>query len=527
MSIPSETTVLVIGGGPGGSYAASALAREGIDTVVLEADIFPRYHVGESMIPSMRPFLRFIDLDDTFLKYGFVKKTGAAFKLNRQKDAYTDFILEPGADSHAWNVIRSESDELIFRHAGKCGSKIFDGVKVTGIDFIATENPSPQSDGSAIDPGRPVSASWTAKDGRCGSIKFDYLIDASGRAGMVSTKYMKNRSYNKDLKNVASWGYWRGAISYGIGTPKEGQPLFEALNDTDGSGWVWFIPLHDKTVSVGVVMNQEASSRKKRESSSSNSREFYLESINDASGVTHLLKNATLESDIKHASDWSYSASEYGNRYLRIVGDAGAFIDPYFSSGVHLALAGALSAAVSICASIRKDCDEETAWKWHSNAVRERFTRFLLIVMTVTKQIRAQEVPILNSENEDGFDGAFHIIRPVIQGLSDVNGKATHNDVSHAVEFSAEALAKSKADVELDSKLYTDSIEKEALTHEEQRMLRMVKHVFRDFFAANIYDGLRANLVRGNLGLEKIGTKSVSPDERFVDTAVEAAQVAA
>lgn len=152
--------------------------------------------------------------------------------------------------------------------------------------------------------------------------------------------------------------------------------------------------------------------RKKKASTSTNAREFYLESIQQGKGVANLLANASLETDIKHASDYSYNASAYGGDYLRIVGDAGAFIDPYFSSGVHLAFAGALSAATSICASIRGDCDEVTAWKWHSNAVHERFTRFLLIVMTVTKQIRAQDVPILNSQNDDGFDDAFHIIRP-------------------------------------------------------------------------------------------------------------------
>lgn len=147
--------------------------------------------------------------------------------LNKVTD--TDFILEPGADSHAWNVIRSESDELMFRHAGKCGARTFDGVKVTEINFVPTKKCGSQADGDIIDPGRPVSASWVAKDGRSGTIKFDYLVDASGRAGIVSTRYMKNRTFNKDLKNVASWGYWRGAISYGIGTMKEGQPLFEAL----------------------------------------------------------------------------------------------------------------------------------------------------------------------------------------------------------------------------------------------------------------------------------------------------------
>ena len=76
MSIPNRCTVLVVGGGPAGSYAAAALAREGVDTVLLEADVFPRYHIGESMLPSIRHFLRFIDLDSKFDSYGFVNKVG-------------------------------------------------------------------------------------------------------------------------------------------------------------------------------------------------------------------------------------------------------------------------------------------------------------------------------------------------------------------------------------------------------------------------------------------------------------------
>ena len=118
----------------------------------------------------------------------------------------------------------------MFQHAGKSGAKIFDGTKVTAIEFVPLkpeENHS--SDPNVPSPGRPVSATWSRKDGNSGEITFDYLVDASGRAGVVSTKYLKNRAFNQDLKNVASWGYWRGAIQYGEGTPKEGQPFFEAL----------------------------------------------------------------------------------------------------------------------------------------------------------------------------------------------------------------------------------------------------------------------------------------------------------
>lgn len=159
-------------------------------------------------------------------------------------------------------------------------------------------------------------------------------------------------------------------------------------------------------------MNQAMSTQKKKATVSPSSRDFYLESVQEARGVAYLLSKAELATEIKYASDWSYSASTYASPFVRIVGDAGAFIDPYFSSGVHLALSGALSAAVTICAAIRGDCDEQLAWKWHSNQVAERFTRFLLVVLGATKQIRSKDAPVLNDSDEDGFDRAFSIIRP-------------------------------------------------------------------------------------------------------------------
>lgn len=126
----------------------------------------------------------------------------------------------------------------MFRHAGKCGAKNFDGVKVTAVNFIpsiSSNNPNPPStDPSTTDAqesnlGRPTSATWSKKDGSSGTIKFEYIVDASGKTGIMNTKYMKNRNYNKGLKNVASWGYWKGAAKYAIGTDRNNSPYFEAL----------------------------------------------------------------------------------------------------------------------------------------------------------------------------------------------------------------------------------------------------------------------------------------------------------
>ncbi|PYH92274.1 hypothetical protein BO71DRAFT_442594 [Aspergillus ellipticus CBS 707.79] len=334
MAIPQKAAVLVIGGGPGGSYTAAALAREGIDTVVLEADVFPRYHIGESLVASIRPLLKFIELDEKFEKRGF--------------------------------------------------------------------------------------------------------------------------------------------------TP--------------------CIRTHNGTTSVGVVMNQEMATEKKKSSTATSSREFYLESVDGARGIAQLLKSATLDSQIKQASDWSYNASWYGSPYLRIVGDAGAFIDPYFSSGVHLALSGGLSAAVSIVASLRGDCDEDAAWNWHSHGVANRYGRFLLVVLGATKQIRARDSPVMNQQGDDGFDMAFTIIKPVIQGTADVQGKVSEQDVYDAVTFSTGVVQPTSGQegVSWLEKAPTP------MSAEEQEVGRVMNNLAKAYKAADAYEGLMARLERGNLGLDHV-----------------------
>lgn len=139
----------------------------------------------------------------------------------------TDFIAAGGPDSYAYNVVRSESDNLIFQHAGKSGAHIFDQTKVENIEFAPTDEAWVDE---LPNPGRPVSATWSRKDGSSGTIAFDDLIDASGRVGIIATKHYKNRKYNQGLKNIATWGYFKNTGYYGVGTHKEGDPYFEALN---------------------------------------------------------------------------------------------------------------------------------------------------------------------------------------------------------------------------------------------------------------------------------------------------------
>ncbi|KAJ7157844.1 hypothetical protein C8R43DRAFT_1124994 [Mycena crocata] len=406
--VPTHAQVLVIGGGPGGSYAASALAREGIDVVLLEASKFPRYHIGESMLPSLRHFLRFIDAERKVEEYGFQKKPGAAILFNQWKrEGYTKF----GTGNHSWNVVRSEFDEILLRHAQECGAKVYEEHKVMEIAF---------AEGSHF---RPTSASFTTCTGETPSITFDYLVDASGRAGIMSTKYLKNRHMNETLKNIACWGYWTDAGMYAPGTERENSPWFEAL--LDESGWAWFIPLHGKTVSVGIVMDSKISASKKAAGAAAADgkpytlQDHYFDQLQFVPRLKKLLGGAELRVDasgqiptVKSASDYSYTAERYAGDHFRLVGDASAFIDPFFSSGVHLAVSGGLTAAVTIAASIRQHCSEADAGMFHDHKVAVSYTRFMLTVLGAYKQIRNQQVAVLSDINEGNFDRAFDLIRP-------------------------------------------------------------------------------------------------------------------
>ncbi|KAJ7188603.1 FAD binding domain-containing protein [Mycena filopes] len=460
---PKNAQVLIVGGGPAGSYAASVLAREGISVTVLEAAKFPRYHVGESLIPSVRHYMRFIGADEKLAGYGFVHKPGSAIKFNQYKrEGYTDFMAL-GADNAAFNVVRSEFDHLLMNHARASGASVYEQTKVTSISF------------SSVDPKRPVSVSWShvppptppsppaspttyktfipdaplEPEAITGTTTFTHLIDATGRAGLMSTAYLKNRHFNSSLKNIAVWGYWMGGNVYGAGTPREGAPWFEAL--TDESGWAWFIPLQNGRTSVGVVMNQKIYNEKLKQNveptyfpacsipnpTNSNMVNHYLCNILLAPGVVKLIGTGSMEAgSVKSATDFSYSAPSYADCGYRIIGDAGAFIDPFFSSGVHLALTSALSAASTICASIRGDCTEAVAADWHTKRVSTSYTRFQVVVLSAYKQIRnSQSVDVLSDIDEDNFDRAFSFLRPVIQGASDMGTLLSETELQKSLDF--------------------------------------------------------------------------------------------
>ncbi|KAF9451350.1 FAD/NAD(P)-binding domain-containing protein [Macrolepiota fuliginosa MF-IS2] len=535
VSPPSACSILVIGGGPAGSYSAACLAQEGFSVTLLEAETFPRYHVGESMLPSMRHFLRFVDADAKIDAFGFVQKHGAAFKFNSKKrEGFTNFVSD-NPQNYSWNVTRAEADALILERARELGVQIFESHRVTEVQFSqpvtkAGENNAvtpasdvqPQVEGEA--PQRlPVSATWkNVATGKTGQTRFDWLIDASGRNGVLS-RALGLRKYNQSLKNVAFWGYWSGTHEYKHAGCEVQLPFFEALHDE--SGWAWFIPLHNGKTSIGVVMDENVSKRKRasseRKGDDSPILRHYLQELSaNAPKIKGLIGEAKLVEysggpKVRTASDYSYSGTSYAGLNYRIVGDAGAFIDPFFSSGVHLALSGGLSAAATIAAAVHSDCTASEAAEWHNLRVGTSYTRFLMIVLSAYRQMRAQELPVLSDIDEDNFDRAFDVFRPVIQGEADVQARFSEDSLRRTIDFCTQAFEPASLEdwhKEGDNSHMTEEeASEEAKAKAAQRMEEVVAakktlraedmfHIGK--FVMDKFNGLSIRLEKGSLGLQ-------------------------
>ncbi|KAJ7885502.1 putative halogenase [Mycena olivaceomarginata] len=515
--IPAHTNILVIGGGPAGSYAATALAREGFEVTIFERDHFPRYHIGESMLPSCRPFMNFIGAEEKVINHGFRVKVGAALKFNQTKrEGYTDFI-NPDPNHAAWNVERAEFDEILLRNASENGVRVHEGVSVGSINFSATN------------PTQPVSATWKSDTGATGEIKFNWLVDASGRAGIMSTRYLKNRKFNKALRSVATWGYWTGTGMYAPGTSRENATWLEAL--TDESGWAWFIPLQNK-VSVGIVLKEESSKAKKADLTGTDDErrsQHYHNQLKLVPGVTKLLEGATFLGEVQTAGDYSYSSPQHAGPNYRIAGDAGAFIDPFFSSGVHLAFGGALSAAASITSSIRGEVTEENAIRFHTEKVSTSYTRFLVVVLSAYRQITSQSVAVLSDIEEDNFDRAFDFIRPIIQGSSDTDPTVTEEMLQSTMDFCEHALGLTDPEMENEVAKRVDPtlLEDEgpilgpkdvmAIAGDDEEIEAVLRRInsrkalevvhWQPNFRGESFNGLAIHLERGKLGLVKPETE--------------------
>ena len=367
MNIPTETSVLVIGGGPAGSTTSALLALNGFDVTLIEREVFPRYHIGESLLPSCLEILDLLGVREQVEAFGFVRKPGAYLEWGNEKWRL-DFGEMSGNYTYAYQVTRSDFDHLLLKNAAAKGVKVFEGTQIDAIGF---------------DGDRPAWAKWSSREqpARSGEVRFDYVVDASGREGILGAKCLKNRRYHQAFQNIALWGYWRGARRH----PQADTGAIH-VGSLPG-GWLWGIPLHDGTMSVGLVIHKDAYNAQHHLAR----EKIYEDALKSCPLFREILADARLTTPVKVESDYSYTSDRFTGPGYYIAGDSACFIDPLLSSGVHLATYSGLLAAASISSALRGEIDETAAAAFYEKSYRQAYLRFLVFVGTFYDQARGKE----------------------------------------------------------------------------------------------------------------------------------------
>jgi flavin-dependent dehydrogenase len=316
---PIACDVLVIGGGPAGSTMATLLARQGRQVVLVEKSHHPRFHIGESLLPANGPLFDQLGVRAHVERIG-MPKWGVEFVSPQHP---LPSFLEFGdawdrSMPYAWQVRRSELDEVLFRHAATSGAVTLEGCQVRRVAFD--------------DAGADVHA--VLDDGAQRHWRAQFVVDASGRDTLLAQQFETKRR-NPKHNSAALFGHFRGARRH------EGQREGNISIFWFEHGWFWFIPLADGTTSVGATCwPHYLKSRDKPLA------EFFADTIAMSPDLAERLRGAELVDNRVHATgNYSYTSTRcQGDRWL-LLGDAYAFVDPVFSSGVHLAMNSAFEGA--------------------------------------------------------------------------------------------------------------------------------------------------------------------------------------
>lgn len=344
--------VIVIGGGPAGSVAAGFLAQAGRRVLLFERERFPRYHIGESLLSATMPILEALGVMPAIEEAGFIRKPGGTFVWGSQAQPWSFFFRDdPGGRPHAFQVVRSQFDHLLLQHAAAMGSDVREEHRVEEIDFDGTCN--------------RVTA--IAADGARITAEAGWVIDASGQQALLGRRDQLRR-FDPFFKNLAVFGYYEEAER--LDGPLRGNILSAAFAD----GWFWFIPLHDGTTSVGAVVDAKRFAGE----AAGDLAPLYDRLIAACAPVAERLRHAHRVSPVRVIRDYSYCSDRFYGPGFLLAGDAACFIDPVFSTGVHLACLSGYLAAQSVETLMGLSNGDANATLAHYDArYRAAFERYL------------------------------------------------------------------------------------------------------------------------------------------------------
>ena len=351
MVISANPQVIVIGGGPSGTTAATLIAQRGYKVRLLEREHFPRFHIGESLIPQTYWVMKRLNMLNKMKSSEFVKKYSVQFvgSSGRLSEPFYFLDHKPHESSQTWQVRRSDFDQRMLENAIEHGVDVQQGVRVLEVLFEGE---------------RAVGVRVQDEAGGEERIeRADVIVDASGQSSLIMGK-LGLREWDPDLKKAAVWTYWEGA-QRDVGRD-EGATV--VLQIQGKKGWFWYIPLHDNIVSVGAVADHTYLFKNRE---SKDFETIYHEEVEKCPAVKQRISIGKRVAPYRAAKEYSYRSRRAAGDGWVMVGDAFGFLDPLYSSGVLLALKSGELAADAVCEGLAKgDTSAAQLGKWEADYVR-------------------------------------------------------------------------------------------------------------------------------------------------------------
>ena len=356
---PPDPDVIVIGGGPSGSAVSTLLAQKGLKVELFERDHFPRFHIGESLIPHTYHVLNRLGMLPKMRASHFTHKHSVQFvtETGKLSEPFYFHDHEPEEWSQTWQVRRAEFDHMLLTNAREHGVTVHEGARVLEVLFEGT---------------RAVGIRVKLEGQPERIVKAKIVVDASGQSSLIIDK-LGLRAWDPELKKAAVWTYWKGAYR------DEGKDAGATivLQTKDKAGWFWYIPLHDDIISVGVVASHEYLFQNRTKDLEA----LYFEEVERCPGLQPRIADATRCDIFRAQKEYSYRAKQAAGDGWVLVGDAFGFLDPLYSSGVLLALTSASMAADAIGDALAANDPSEACLRvWEEGYVKgmERMRRLVV-----------------------------------------------------------------------------------------------------------------------------------------------------